>query len=191
MEVKVIDYNGTWREVKDLARATIGKEGGQDPDSSWKLRILFAEHSPIRQLKYTIRFYDIPYWIAMHFARHKVGVEHYVSTQRDDRTGEDRDSKPQDAPVMYTMVADAQAIINISKVRLCNQAHVETRKAWEKAILEIRKIDPELAMVCVPQCVYRGFCPEFKPCGYVKSDWYAICRDTYVSHCLTARGETE
>jgi len=25
----------------------------------------------------------------------------------------------------------------------------------------------------VPECVYRGFCPEFKSCGYVDTPAYA------------------
>ena len=181
MKVKVTSIDN-WSNVKMLARATIGKEDtGKAPDSAWKTKILYAEHSPIRQQLYTIRFYDLPYWIAMHFARHKVGVEHYVSTQRDDRTGEDRDSKPQNAPVMYTMVANAQAIINISKVRLCSQAHPETRKAWLAALDKIEKLDPELRKVCVPSCIYRGFCPEFKSCGYFGTQHYEEARDKYVT----------
>ena len=92
---------------------------------------------------------------------------------------------------MYTMVADAQAIINISKVRLCNQAHVETKRAWLAALEEIVKIDPELYLACVPQCVYRGFCPEFKPCGYVNTEGYKAYRENYIANCKEARGETE
>jgi len=38
-------------------------------------------------------------------------------------------------------------------------------------IEQIAKEEPELALACVPECVYRGGCPEFKSCGkheYVK-----------------------
>jgi hypothetical protein len=34
---------------------------------------------------------------------------------------------------------------------------------------EIAKVEPEVASACVPECVYRGFCPEFKCCGFVNT----------------------
>ena len=34
---------------------------------------------------------------------------------------------------------------------------------------ELAKQEPELAACCVPECVYRGFCPEFKSCGFAGS----------------------
>ena len=37
-------------------------------------------------------------------------------------------------------------------------------------INELRKIDPVLADKCVPSCIYRGFCPEIKSCGYYKTE---------------------
>jgi hypothetical protein len=54
----------------------------------------------------------------------------------------------------------------VSRRRLCGQASPETRAAWTRVIDEIAKVEPEVAACCVPECVYRGFCPEFKPCGY-------------------------
>ena len=46
--------------------------------------------------------------------------------------------------------------------------------AWplQERIDEIAAKEPELAECCVPECVYRGFCPEFKSCGYCGSpEW--------------------
>ena len=74
-------------------------------------KLYLCEHSPIRNQWYKIRFEDIPYCIGMHFARHKIGVEHFFSTQRSDRTGIDRSERKQTDPVLYEMVANAQAII--------------------------------------------------------------------------------
>ena len=68
------------------------------------------------------------------------------------------------------MTANAQAIINISRKRLCSCASKETREAWKQVVEAIRKVDPVLADKCVPECLYRGFCPEFmNPCGYSKT----------------------
>jgi hypothetical protein len=105
----------------------------------------------------------------MHFVRHPIGVTPFVSTQRTDRTGEDRNSKRQDEPVRLQLNCNAQAMINISRKRLCHQASKETRIIWENVIKELEKIDKPLAECCVPDCVYRGDCFEFKPCGLANS----------------------
>lgn len=36
----------------------------------------------------------------------------------------------------------------------------------------VRKYEPELASVMVPECIYRGFCPEMKPCGWADTEAY-------------------
>jgi hypothetical protein len=60
--------------------------------------------------------------------------------------------------------ANAQALINISRKRLCNDAHHETRNKWADLVRELD--DDAVASACVPECVYRGFCPSLSPCGY-------------------------
>ncbi len=102
--------------------------------------------------------------------RHKIGIEHWVSTQRSDRTGISRDELPQGALVNHACEADAQALINISRKRLCSCASKETREAWQLVREEIEKTEPELASCMVKECVYRGFCPEMFSCGYSKTE---------------------
>lgn len=170
MSIKFLNVTGTWRDVADAARTTVHKEAGTgEPSSRWKKRILLCEHSPIRKLFVNWKWEDLPYWVSVHFVRHKFGIEHWVSTQRTDRTGEDRGCKTQDAPVMHECTANAQAVMFISRRRLCGQASPETRRAWREVVNEIAKKEPELAECCVPECVYRGFCPEFKSCGFADS----------------------
>ena len=167
--------NDGWQRVKEAARATIGKDGsGKEPTDAWKKQILLAEHSPIRLLQYTIKFKNIPYFVVMHLCRHKIAVEHFVKSQREDRseTHAKRSDLPQDAPVDYEMVANAQALINISRKRLCSQASKETREAWEEAKEYISKIDPVVGSVLKKECIYRGFCPEINCCGYVNTEAY-------------------
>lgn len=36
-------------------------------------------------------------------------------------------------------------------------------------VARTEKIDPVLVSKCVPTCVYRGFCPELKCCGYANT----------------------
>ena len=102
--------------------------------------------------------------------RHKIGIEHWVSTQRSDRTGINRDELPQGSLVSHACEADAQALINISRKRLCSCASPETREAWKLVKDKIAETEPELASCMVKECIYRGFCPEMFPCGYSKTD---------------------
>lgn len=71
------------------------------------------------------------------------------------------------------MTCNAQAFINISRKRLCSCASKETREAWQQVIEYLKTVDPVLASKCVPECVYRGFCPEFdRCCGYCNTKAY-------------------
>ena len=166
MKVEICDYEDHWQDVKNAAMNTIGKENGIYPDEKWKRKMLAAEHSPIRLIILKIRMTDIPYWVSVHLSRHKFWIEHFVSTQRTDRTGENRNEKSQNAPVNHTIVVNAQALINISRKRLCNQASAETRQVWKAVKKVVSAVEPELADAMVPECIYRGKCPELKCCGY-------------------------
>ena len=86
----------------------------------------------------------------------KLGIEHWVSTQRSDRTGIDRNKLPQDTLVNHECEANAQALINISRKRLCYQASPETRQAWKAVKEKVKEVEPELASCMVKDCIYRG-----------------------------------
>ncbi len=170
----------TWRDVADAARTTIRRESGdKEPSSKWKKRILLAEHSPIRLLAFRWKWTNLKYWVSVHFVRHKIGIEHFVSTQRTDRTGVDRDSAPQAALVDHECLVNAQTLMTISRKRLCAQASAETRAAWKLVLDEVQKSEPELYSCCVPECVYRGFCPEFKSCGYADTPAFRSVVEAY------------
>lgn len=167
------EYVDEWPKVKRAARTTISREGeGAYPSDSWKKSILLAEHSPIRKIKFSWKWIGLKSWVSVHFVRHFQGILHWVSTQRTDRTGVDRDNSPQNTPVNHECEANAQALINISRRRLCGQASPETTAAWREVVAEVNKVDPVLASVMVPECIYRGFCPEMNCCGYVHTEAY-------------------
>ncbi len=180
MRIETIEIKSTWREVADAARTTVNMDKGtKEPSSVWKKKILLSEHSPIRQLIIKWKWVDLRYWVSVHFVRHKVGIEHFVGTQRTDRTGEDREIKNQSAPVTHECIANAQAVINISRKRLCNGASKESRQAWAAVLQSLQEKEPELFSVCVPECVYRGFCPEMKSCGFSDTPEYNIRLEKY------------
>ena len=171
MHIEFMKIIGDWRSVADAARTTVGKESGEgEPSSKWKKNILLCEHSPIRKLMFNWKWANLPSFVSVHFVRHKYGIEHWVSTQRSDRTGIDRTKKTQDAPVSHECLCNASELMFISRRRLCSQASQETREAWNAVISEVAKTEPEVAECCVPECVYRGFCPEFKSCGYCDTE---------------------
>lgn len=175
-----VEYIDNWMNVKRSARTTISKDGfGTYPAPGWKKTILLAEHSPIRRIRFSWRWKNLKSWISVHFVRHKFGIEHWVSTQRSDRTGVDRDHSPQDTPVLHECEANAQALIFISRRRLCNQAHPETKAAWQEVKDKISVIDPVLGSVMVPECIYRGFCPEFHSCGYADTEEFKKALEEY------------
>lgn len=171
---------GSWRAVADAARTTVSKpEGDKEPSALWKKKMLLAEHSPIRQLIFRWKWSNLPYWVSVHFVRHKIGIEHFVSTQRTDRTGVARDEMPQGTLVKHECLANAQTIINISRKRLCRKASPETRHTWNVFLHDLKKSEPVLASVCVPECIYRGFCPELDSCGFYKSKTYKQTLEQY------------
>ena len=180
----------SWKRVLNAARRTIGKNQlNKEPSDSWKAKMLLAEHSPIRLLEYDWSWGDIRQWVTAHLVRHHEGCEKFVHTQRGDRRKiledyevETRDELPQGALNDMDMTANAQALINISRKRLCNCASKETREAWTQVKEAIAEIDPILASKMVPECLYRGFCPEFmNPCGYSKTEKYKKDLEKYRS----------
>lgn len=165
-----------WIRVVNGARRTVGKKPiHKEPSNAFKRKILLAEHSPIRLLEYDFTWEDIKQWITVHFVRHHNGALPFVHSQRPDRNEVlkllDRDDFRQGLLNDMDMACNAQAFINLSRVRLCSCASKETREAWKLVIEFMREVDPILAEKCVPNCIYRGRCPEIdKTCGYDKTD---------------------
>lgn len=172
MEIDIFKHDDQWQNIKDSTMNTIGKTTGTYPTSEWKRKLIISEHSPIRRMKFYWRWKDLKSWVSVHMVRHKIGIEHWVSTQRTDRTGVNRDELPQGSLINHACEANAQSLINISRKRLCNCASKETREAWELVKNEVEKVEPELALCMVKECVYRGFCPEMFSCGYYKTESY-------------------
>ena len=173
----------SWTEVLNAARFTQRKSlKSGEPSIKWKKKIIKAEHSPLRCLMFNIDFYDIPYYVSVHLVRH-VHAQPFVSTSRPDIDGEQlpREEQKKSDLVNMRLFVNAQEIIHISRVRLCNKAEFDTRNAWREVINELRKIEPELANACVPSCFYRGFCPELKSCGLSESDLFNIKVNDYIN----------
>lgn len=185
LEVSVTQSTA-WNRALNAARRTVGKEPiTKDPSSKWKLNMLLAEHSPIRLVEYDVVIKNIRQWVTTHLVRHKFGVEHFVHTQRVDRNNsiKNRDELPQGSLNDLQESMNTQALINISRKRLCNMASPETREAWQRVKEQIATVDPETAACMVPECIYRGFCPELHSCGYARTAYYLEALKQYRKPC--------
>ncbi len=123
-----------------------------------------CEHSPMRTQMFWIEMLDIPTFVSVHFVRHKIGVEHFVMSNRDDRGGDEEVNRWTE--VNHGMLANAQALVNMARKRLCRKSHPTTRAIMEYVRKAVGEVDSDLAARMMPECVYRGGCHELDPCGY-------------------------
>ena len=96
MKVTILEYptNEDWIAVKQRALVTVGLKAKTPPTNEWKYKILKARHSPIRRLRFSVLFEDIPNWVAVHLVRH-IHAQPYVKSQRNDRQSDyDRTKAP-------------------------------------------------------------------------------------------------
>ena len=138
-----------------------------------------SEHSPIRAQMFSIMMKGIPSFVSVHFVRHScTGQLHYVSSCREDRGFMGIANR--NTPVNHLMVVNSQHILDISRKRLCKKSHKKTTMIWSIALSQLPQ---ELQECCVPECVYRSGCNEFKSCGYYEAckmkreAYYATCKN--------------
>lgn len=169
VETKILNVSGTWLDVCNAARLTAGKTAlppGHVVTPVFKKAILLAGHSPIRLIHISWQWENMKSWIATHFSRHK--WECFITTQRDDRTRIPRGDLSQSVPVLFQGEANVQALIDTARKRLCRRAHSETRTYMLslKHTLMNQFDTKEIGWSLVPECVYRGGCPEIGKCPY-------------------------
>ena len=133
--------------------------------AQWKQAIQ-TEHSPLRCFMLWIKLEGIPYFSSVHLCRHKIGVEHFVRSQR---SNPDRATAPQGSLVDHALFINAQAVLNISRRRLCYKADAVTRGIWEAVKLAAMShpspFVKALGEALLPMCYYQQRCPEVKSCG--------------------------
>lgn len=201
MQITVTKHTGL-EEMRQAASATVHRE------SNLTLARCYAmEHSPMRTQVFTVEMKGIPQFVAGHLVRHKIGCEWFMQSKRIDRGGESfkdvidniaenisngcdetalielatlPDRFDREAPTDLTGFLNAEAFINISRKRLCHKASPATQEVWMSVIDELGYVDPDLARLCVPQCVYRaGICQERPSCGWCKTGMFQKQLDQY------------
>lgn len=168
MEIKVERISGL-----DLVRKACEMTMNGGVKSKVTLRGIYdCEHSPMRCSMFWIEMRGIPSFVSTHFVRHKIGVEHFVKTNRDDRGGDTEVTRM--TPVNHGMLVNAQTLVNMARKRLCLKAHPEAVLVMRGIKDALEKVDSDLAACLIPECRYRRGCHEPKTCGYFKK-WDTGC----------------
>lgn len=154
---------------------TTGKESGMSLNTAYR-----TLHSPTRTQLFTIELEDIPLFVASQLVRSHVGVQFYQKSHRPDRNKDAKDEGRM-TPTDLMCIINAEAIINMSRKRLCTKASKETREIWQKVCELIEECDPELYPHLVKPCVATGVCREHKSCGYIKTMAFSREREEYKS----------
>lgn len=183
MKITVELQPNSWETALRAARNTVWKGATfKEPSDKFKDELCRSEHSPLRCVRYYIHIEGLPFWQSPHWTRHKTGVEWFQSTLRDDRQKEkyDRDSAPQGMLINLDCECNAAELIFMARRRLCGMSHAETRKTMRMILSEVAKKDPIIVKYCVPNCVYRGHCPEAGGgCGYSRTTTFANAVEDY------------
>lgn len=171
-KVEILKYptEEDWMLCKRCTLVTVGKDSEKPATDEWKVKLLKANHSPIRTLQFCFRITNVPYWVVGHLVRH-VHATPFVKTQRSDRNnGHNRGADRQDAPVDMCWYMNAEELITIAHKRLCHQASKETRGVIQAICDEVVKVNPEFDGLLTPMCAWRGGkCDEFNCCGLNKT----------------------
>ena len=157
-------------EVMDITRGKRTRDRMISVETWCKLlRTAFGvPHSPMRAVVYRIRVYDIPYYVAMHYRTHHVGVQFWISSQR---TKESRGEIPQGSLVDMIFDINANGLIDMAMARMCGKAADETYAV----MVTIRDLflsssddyDRHLGFFLGPPCDIYGECFEMEPCGLI------------------------
>lgn len=139
--------------MRRACEMTIDKKSKIPLGKMYKLR-----HSPMRTQMFWVEMLGIYSYVSVHFVRHKIGVEHFVKSLRDDRGGDGTENRY--TPVNHGMLINAESLITMSHKRLCAHAAKDTIEVMEKIALAVKEVDPDLYLHMVPNCLYIKKCHE-------------------------------
>mgnify|MGYP007080848156 CR=1 FL=1 len=171
MKTTIKEFNVNWLAIKNACRQTVSMNDSRlEPSSEWKRKLLLCRHSPLRLGNILWKSEDVLFYVMGHIVRHNVGCTPFVSTSREDRTGISREERRQTDLVDMQMVANIEALLNISERRLCFCADKNTIAYWQSVLDAIKEYDSDIFWACVPQCIRCGGCIEpFSDCKFYEN----------------------
>ncbi|MCP4336534.1 MAG: hypothetical protein GY679_01625 [Mycoplasma sp.] len=194
IEIRILNAT-PWQDIRKAALNTIGKrELANKKELTPELlkKYLISEHSPIRAVTLEITFKGMYSPTSVHFCRHVHSIP-FVTTSREDRTGKERGL---DTPVDHMAQWNLQALIDMMRKRLCVGSCSRDTYNWALSLkLKLMKSEDEylktIGEILVPNCIYRGGCPEFKPCKHwqLGLTYSPIGQKEYRASCISERYE--
>jgi hypothetical protein len=175
MEVSVEIKSGREWVARGM-KSTMGQTGRQSglSDKTF-LSMLKPGHSPIEEYEIWIDAI-VPERVHTHVVRHEE-IGKYVATSRPDISY----CKPiEDGMRRLSLKINAKRLIEIMRIRLCGKAWHETVDLFNMIALKLILLDRVFKSVLVPTCVWYGFCPENKCCGYIKTEQYVKERNCLI-----------
>lgn len=169
--------------VKRAALRTVHKKPITDSLSNDGFsRMLIPEHSPIRLFRIWVDMDMLEDRVHTHLVRHR-RTNPFVGTLREDwcnLLGLNREEYQDSNGVWLRGMGwelGADQLIHVGRQRLCKRAYSETRVAVQLIKDELEVIEPCVAELMLPTCVWYGFCPEtVKCCGHTDSFIYNVER---------------
>ena len=138
-----------------------------DKESTMTLRkAYYSRHSPARTQMFLVKM-TIPTEVSVHLRTHsQVGQFHYVSSNREDWSGNKPEEVNRQTPVRHVMLLNAEHLLQIAEARLCSKSLEATRRVVQAITEKVEEVDPELAARMHPKCFRQGgVCYEDDPCG--------------------------
>lgn len=162
------------------------------------LGLLLGLHSPIQEFKIWVDLDNLAERVHTHLVRHRETGK-YVATSRPDIEDELKAIKNKLADelgakknqVSFRSMAwtiNAERVIEIAKRRLCVRSWDETIQATLFIKDALEELEPVLASLMFPTCVWLGECPEgAECCGYDETADFHAERDQLLSSFRSVR----
>jgi len=125
-----------------------------------------SRHSPIRTQIFWVDMQDIPTFVSTHLVRHKIGVEHFVGSNRPDLGGDENADRW--TPINHSMLINADSLINMASSRLCNKCSYQTRSVLRMIRRRVGLVDDALMQCMERKCEQLRYCPEPRQCVQCK-----------------------
>lgn len=167
-EVRLVSPQA-WDDALACYRMQSGRGPAEGVTGVWKARMCASGYSCVALVRYRIRVSGIREATAQALVsgRRSVwrSVFREVGTVIAGRPSGFTGLPRGEAEVSLVAEMDALEVVAQSRSLLCSLTDLDTRKAWRAVVDALAGCDPEIAALCVPECVACGFCPQWDTCG--------------------------
>jgi len=143
-------------EWAQRARRVCGATKDVPPLQLWRER-----HSVLYAMEFWIDIEGATERAWNHLAKTSQGWYVWTHTSRPDRKNRQADGLRD-----FAVKCNPAALITLAQKRLCRHAWSETQEVVLAIREEVRKLQPELADLMQPLCVWERGCRQEHPCGY-------------------------